>query len=326
MKFVDGLDFGGVGVAHRAHLGDNCGDGRGEMARLLIITGQSGAGRTLILRAFEDLGYFCVDNLPPALLLRFAELVRKAPEVVGAAIVMDVRGGNFFQDAEQALDDLAEAGQPYSLLFLEAEETVLIHRYKASRRAHPLGSHTSLTEAIRQERARLEDLRGRADVVLDTSSLTPHQARDRVAQLFALDPGGLPFQVRVVSFGYKHGLPLDADLVFDVRFLPNPHYEADLRPRIGTDPAVQNFVLNWPVTQSTLARLSELLDFLVPLYRHEGKASLAVAIGCTGGRHRSVVVADRLASYLERQGVPVEVEHRDIGTPPDGDDSLGSRR
>jgi len=296
------------------------------VARLVIITGQSGAGRTLILRAFEDLGYFCVDNLPPALLVRFAELVRKAPDVLGAAIVIDVRGGNFFQDVDRALDDLREAGQPYSLLFLEAEETVLIHRYKASRRAHPLGSHGSLTEAIRQERERLEALRGRSDLVLDTSTMTPHQARDRIAQLFALEPGGLPFQIRLISFGYKHGIPLDADLVFDVRFLPNPHYEEHLRTQTGQDAEVQDYVLNWPVTQGTLARLSDLLDFLLPLYRHEGKASLAVAIGCTGGRHRSVVVADRLASYLERQGLAVEVEHRDVHTSPEGDDTVGGRR
>jgi UPF0042 nucleotide-binding protein len=296
------------------------------MARLVIITGQSGAGRTLILRAFEDLGYFCVDNLPPALLLTFAELLRKAPEVVGAAIVIDVRGGNFFEALDRAMDDLAEAGQPYTLLFLEASDSVLLNRYKASRRAHPMGSRSSLPDAIRRERERLMVLRGRADILLDTSTLSPQQARDRVAQLFGLDPHGLPFQVRVISFGYKYGIPLDADLVFDVRFLPNPHYVADLRPRTGRDQAVQDYVLNWPVAQGTLQRLSDLLDFLLPLYRQEGKASLAVAIGCTGGRHRSVVVADRLAGYLDRQGLSVEVEHRDVDTLPDSDDSVGGRR
>jgi UPF0042 nucleotide-binding protein len=281
------------------------------MPPLVIVTGQSGAGRTLALRAFEDLGYFCVDNLPPTLLLTFVELVQKDPEIRGTAIAIDVRGGTFFQDLSKALAELEGHGLSFRIVFLEADEAVLIQRYKLSRRAHPLGHQFSLLEAIQRERQALETLRGRADVVVDTSQLTPQQLRERLAYEFALDRQGLPFRVRLISFGYKHGLPADADLVFDVRFLPNPYYVEELRWKTGDDPKVVDYVLGWPVSRDTLRRLEDLLDYLVPLYRREGKASLSVAVGCTGGQHRSVVFADQLGRHLAAQGIGVEVEHRD---------------
>ncbi len=289
-------------------------------ARLVIVTGQSGAGRTLALRAFEDLGYFCVDNLPPSLLPTFADLVQKSG-AGGAAIAIDIRGGEFFRDLDRALADLREAGRDTSVVFLEADESVLVHRYKLSRRAHPMGSERSLLQAIRTERVALEELRGRADAVLDTSHLTPAQLREQIASIYSLDQSGLPFSVRLVSFGFKHGIPTDVDLVLDVRFLPNPHYVEDLHDLTGEDAPVVEWVLKWPVARETLVRLADLLQFLLPLYRAEGKALVAVAVGCTGGQHRSVVFVNHLAERVRRMGYPTVVEHRDVGASPAGDEA-----
>lgn len=280
--------------------------------RFIIITGLSGAGRTEAIRAFEDLGYFCVDNLPPSLAAKFAELVQRSPDVHGAALGMDIRGGSFFAELVAVLDEFEGAGLPYQILFLEADEETLIHRYKMSRRRHPLETDARLVEALRRERAALEDLRGRADLVIDTSELTPHQLRQRLNESFRLVQT-LPFQVRLVSFGFKHGLPKDADLVFDVRFLPNPHYVEALRPLTGIDPNVDAYVMGFPVARETLERLQGLLDFLVPQFKREGKPVITVAVGCTGGQHRSVVFAERLAAHLTQGGETVWIEHRDAG-------------
>ena len=284
-----------------------------EAARLVIISGLSGAGRTEAMRVFEDLGYFCVDNLPPNLAAKFAELVQKSPEVNGAALVMDVRGGVFFQDPESSLKVFDDANIRYQVLFLEADEETLIHRYKLSRRRHPLEAHGRLVEALRREKETLGVLRGLADVVIDTSGLTPLQLRQRISDVFRLDSGVLAFQVRLVSFGFKHGLPKDADLVFDVRFLPNPYYVDELRRLTGDDPAVDAYVMRFPLAQETLTRLQSLLQFLTPQFQQEGKPQVTVAIGCTGGQHRSVVFANRLSSYLKKDlGLMVAVEHRDL--------------
>ena len=282
------------------------------MPPLIIVSGQSGAGRTLALRALEDLGYYCVDNLPPALLLSFADLVQKVPDIRGTAIAIDVRGGVFFQDLSHALGDLKTHGMSFRIAFLDADDTVLIQRYKMSRRQHPLGPHLSLVEAIRRERSALEGLRRQADLVVDTSVLSPQQLRDRLAGEFALDRGGMPFRVRLISFGFKHGVPQDADLVFDLRYLPNPHYIDDLRPLSGKDPRVARYVMSFPVSVETFHRLKDLLDFLLPLYRQEGKAMLSVAIGCTGGHHRSVVFVEALGQHVGASGLTVETEHRDV--------------
>ncbi len=284
-----------------------------EAARLVIISGLSGAGRTEAMRVFEDLGYFCVDNLPPNLAAKFAELVQKSPEVKGAALVMDVRGGVFFQDMETSLKVFEDANIPYQVLFLEADEETLIHRYKLSRRRHPLEAQGRLVEALRREKETLGVLRGMADVVIDTSGLTSLQLRQRISDVFRLDGGFLDFQVRLVSFGFKHGLPKDADLVFDVRFLPNPYYVDDLRLLTGDDPAVDAYVMRFPLAQETLTRLQSLLGFLMPQFQQEGKPQVTVAMGCTGGQHRSVVFANRLGAYLQHDlGLVVAVEHRDL--------------
>ncbi len=283
-----------------------------EAARLVIISGLSGAGRTEAMRVFEDLGYFCVDNLPPNLAAKFAELVQKSPEVKGAALVMDVRGGVFFQDLESSLKVFEDANMRYQVLFLEADEETLIHRYKLSRRRHPLEAHGRLVEALRREKETLGVLRGLADVVIDTSGLTSLQLRQRISDVFRMDSGSA-FQVRLVSFGFKHGLPKDADLVFDVRFLPNPYYVDDLRRLTGDDPAVDTYVMRFPLAQETLTRLQSLLQFLTPQFQQEGKPQVTVGIGCTGGQHRSVVFANRLGLYLKQDlGLMVAVEHRDL--------------
>lgn len=288
------------------------GKGAGVQARLVIITGLSGAGRSEAMRVFEDLGYFCVDNLPPSLIPKFAELVQKSPEVRGAALVMDIRGGIFFAALKGALEAFDGEGIGYQMLYLEADEETLIQRYKLSRRRHPLETGARLAEALRQEREALKELKGRADVVMDTSGLSPAQLRQRITELFRLDGGALPFQVRMVSFGFKHGLPKDADLVFDVRFLPNPHYVDVLRHKTGRDPDVVRYVLQFPQAQETLRRLQDLLEFLMPQFQQEGKPQVTIAVGCTGGQHRSVVFADQVAERLRAAGHTVTVDHRDL--------------
>ncbi len=280
-------------------------------SRFIIITGMSGAGRSEAIRAFEDLGYFCVDNLPPSLAAKFAELVHRSPDVHGAALGMDIRGGSFFPELAQVLDQFDAEGTLYEIVFLEADEETLIHRYKLSRRRHPLEAGSRLVEAIRQERAALEELRGRADLVIDTSGLTPIQLRQRLNDAFRLQET-VPFQVRLVSFGFKHGLPKDADLVFDVRFLPNPHYVPELHALTGNDPDVDAYVMGFPLARETYDRLASLLDFLIPQFKSEGKPVITVAVGCTGGQHRSVVFANRLSEHLKAGGTSVWVEHRDV--------------
>ncbi|MDA8192511.1 MAG: RNase adapter RapZ [Thermaerobacter sp.] len=280
--------------------------------RLVIVTGLSGAGRTEAIRAFEDLGYFCVDNLPPSLVPKFADLIERSPDVQAAALVMDIRGGVFFAEMEEALNWLDQAPVAYQIVFLEADEEALIQRYKMARRRHPLEAGTRLVEAIRQERGVLGELRGRADLVVNTTQLSPLQLRQRLSALFHLGGEGPSFQVRLVSFGFKHGLPKDADLVFDVRFLPNPHYVDELRHLTGNDPAVDEYVMRFPGARDTLARLRDLLEFLLPQFKQEGKPLVTVAVGCTGGQHRSVVFANRLGVALEKAGDKVLVEHRDL--------------
>jgi len=281
--------------------------------RFVIVTGLSGAGKTQAIRYFEDLGFFCVDNLPPALIPKFAELCLHSSGRVGRiAVVTDARGGAFFDDLLTSLDELRGMGVDSRILFLEASDEALVNRYKETRRPHPLasGDH-SLLESIQEERHRLDEIRGRADKVIDTSSLPPRELRDEIAQLFGADSGAA-MTVSITSFGFKYGLPLDADLVFDVRFLPNPHYQPDLRPLPGTDRAVEDFVLRSEGAQPLLEHLYALIDFALPRYAAEGKAYLSIALGCTGGRHRSVVLARQLAQHLRHSHYRVIVDHRDL--------------
>jgi UPF0042 nucleotide-binding protein len=290
-----------------------------EDLRFVIVTGLSGAGKSEASRALEDLGYFCVDNLPPSLLTKFAELCASAAGGPRrAAAVIDIRGGEFFEHVYEALDQLERSGIAYSILFLEARDDVLVRRFKASRRRHPLadrGAGASVLEGIHAERRALDLLRGRAHTIIDTQELTPRQLRDQLAEVYG-GPGAVPSMlVSVISFGFKHGVPLDADLVFDVRFLPNPNYVEALREHDGTHPAVASYVLRWPLTRQFLRRLTGLVSWLLPHYVAEGKGQLHIGIGCTGGKHRSVVIASELAAALREANYSVSVHHRDYAKP-----------
>jgi UPF0042 nucleotide-binding protein len=276
-----------------------------------IITGISGAGRSEAAKVLEDIGYFVIDNLPPALIDKMAELaLLPASGITHIALVVDVRGGQFFDELEAALKDLRARGIDHRILFLTADDDALVRRFEASRRRHPLADR--VVDGIKMERSQLESLREQADLVIDTSSLTPHELRDRIATTFSRQPREARLRVTVVSFGYKHGVPLDADIVMDVRFLPNPHWVDELRPLTGADASVRDYVLGRDATRDFLARFEDLLGVLIPGYLAEGKHYLTLGIGCTGGRHRSVVVADEVAELLRDRGLLVNVEHRDV--------------
>jgi RNase adapter protein RapZ len=277
-----------------------------------IITGLSGAGRSEAAHCLEDLGYFVVDNLPPELLGKMAELAAKPGGPGRVAIVVDARGGVFFGELSRALDELKELNIGCRIVFLEASDEDLVRRYEATRRRHPLAPGDRVVEGIRKERLMMESLRGDADLVIDTSGLTPHELRSRVRDAFSQAPPEAGLHVSVVSFGFKHGAPRDADLVLDVRFLPNPHWIDDLRPLPGTDELVRGYVRGQEPYGDFMERVAGLLDVVVPGYVREGKSYLTVAIGCTGGRHRSVVVADELGSWFRTRGLPVTVTHRDL--------------
>ena len=278
-----------------------------------IVTGMSGAGRSEAARALEDLGYFVIDNLPPMLIGKVAELAAGRETPTRHALVVDVRSGDFLADLTTALDELQRLGATERILFLDASDDVLVRRYEASRRRHPLSESDRVSDGIARERALLESVKGEADIIVDTSNLNVHELRDRLRELFPVESGGVGLQVHVVSFGYKHGLPLDVDVVLDCRFLPNPHWVEDLRPLTGRDAPVRDYVLEQPGTGEFLDELDRLFDLLLPGYEQEGKAYLSIGVGCTGGRHRSVVIADQLAERLQRAGYPAAVHHRDVG-------------
>ena len=289
-----------------------------SLSDLVVITGFSGAGKSTAMKVFEDSGYFCVDNLPPEMIRSLAELfVHEGSKVEHAAVVSDVRGGDLFESLTEVLDELEEAGIAHRVLFLEADEQTLLTRYQETRRRHPLSPEGTVVDGIAAERALLAPLRDRAEVRVDTTGLSATMLRRKIAtgMLEAATPGRLP--VTFYSFGHKHGPPRDADLVLDVRFLPNPHYEPELRPLTGLDPRVVEHVGRDGGLEELYERIVPLLDFLLPRFVAEGKAHLTVAIGCTGGRHRSVVIAEHLAAhYRDRDDCVVEVAHRDIDKAP----------
>ncbi len=283
-----------------------------EIVDFTVITGLSGAGRSEAAKCLEDLGYFVVDNLPPALIGKMAELGGGAGGPSRLAIVADVRGGVFFNELSQGLEDLKRLGIPYRILFLEASDEDLLNRYEATRRRHPLAPADRVVEGIRKERLMMESLKGEADLIIDTSGLSPHELRDRIRTSFTRSSAAAGLQISIVSFGYKFGLPRDVDLILDVRFLPNPHWVPELRPLPGTDPEVCDYVKGQKAYGGFMERLMSLFDVTVPGYVAEGKAYLVIGIGCTGGRHRSVVVAEDLAGYFAGHDLPVSVEHRDL--------------
>jgi len=283
-----------------------------QQVEFTIITGQSGAGRSETAKCFEDLGYFVVDNLPPALIGKMAELASASGSPARVAIVADVRGGVFFTELSRGLQDLRELKIPYRILFLEASDEDLVKRFEATRRRHPLAPADRVVEGIRKERLMMQSLKESADLIIDSTGMSPHTLRDRVREAFARGPTETRVQVSLVSFGYKYGLPRDADLVLDVRFLPNPHWIERLRALPGTDPKVRSYVVSHEAYGEFIRKLRSLLNVIVPGYVAEGKSYLTIAVGCTGGRHRSVVVADELAHYFRKHGHQVAVQHRDM--------------
>jgi UPF0042 nucleotide-binding protein len=282
-------------------------------AKLIIITGMSGAGKTIAVQSLEDLGFFCVDNLPPVLIPKFAELIEQSKGKIGkVALVIDLRGREFFTALSESLRDIRENFTlTYEILFLDATDSVLVQRYKESRRRHPLAPEEAPLEGILQERKLLEELKGLASQIIDTSQLKPVQLKSQITSRFTdIEQGRIA--INVISFGFKYGVPIDADLIFDVRFLPNPHYIDHLRPQTGQDAGVYDYVMKWNETQQFLGKLLDLLQFLVPQYKKEGKSQVVIGIGCTGGKHRSVAVAEYLGKMLANgEDEIVKVNHRD---------------
>lgn len=284
--------------------------------RLVIVTGLSGAGKSQAIRCLEDLGFFCVDNLPPSLIPKITELCQQSNgKIKRIALVMDVRGALFFDalgGLSEELHKLRQQGIQYEILFLEASDAVLVRRYKESRRMHPLVEEDgSVLEAIRTERRRLQELRGSANVILDTTDLTVHELKKSLIGIYQNMDNGSYFTITILSFGYKYGIPLDADLVMDVRFLPNPHYVDELKHLTGLDSQVNEFLFSYEETVNFLNRYCDLLNYLLPYYIKEGKTHLVVAIGCTGGQHRSVALTERMAAELSAD-YKVQVHHRDL--------------
>ena len=281
-------------------------------SQIVIITGMSGAGKTVAIQSFEDLGFFCVDNLPPTLLPKFLELMKESGNKMNkVALVMDLRGREFFDHLFKALDDLLESSWVTpQILFLEADDETLVRRYKETRRKHPLAQEGLPLEGIQNERDLLADLKGRAQIIYNTSQLKPRELREKILTEFSVNNKTF-FTVNVMSFGFKHGIPIDADLVFDVRFLPNPHYIDHMRPKTGMDEEVSSYVLKWSETQKFLEKVTDLLSFMLPHYKREGKAQLVIAIGCTGGQHRSVTLAEAIGHFYEKD-YHTQISHRDI--------------
>jgi len=286
----------------------------GNGVGMVVITGHSGAGKSEAIAAFEDGGYFCVDNLPPRMIGSLGELFGyEGSNVKRAAVVSDVRGGEYFDDLLHVLDDLDGDGVSPKVLFLEADEQTLVDRYKETRRRHPLAPDGQVVDGIRAERALLAPLRERADVVMDTTDISGGALRGRIADEMLDSGGDRRMALTLLTFGFKNGPPREADLILDVRFLPNPHYEEELRPLTDLDKEVVEYVEAGTQAGEFYGRLMPLLDFLIPAYVAEGKSHLTIAIGCTGGRHRSITVSDRIARRLEaRDDVVVRIKHRDV--------------
>lgn len=280
---------------------------------LVVITGLSGAGKSHALKCFEDFGYFCVDNLPPALLPTFVDLCyRQGGEIQKVALGIDVRERVFFADLVGVLEQVKDLGHAVELLFLEARDAVLVRRFSESRRPHPLLPELPVLEGVRFERERLAEVRAHADRILDTSDLTVHELRDILARQFGPENASRRLTISLITFGYKYGVPFDVDLLFDVRFLRNPFFEPDLKPLSGEDPRVVGYVLSDPDAAALLDQLEQLFKFLIPLFERERRSYLNVGIGCTGGRHRSVVIAKRLQQTFSRAGHHVTLSHRDL--------------
>ncbi len=281
--------------------------------RILIISGLSGSGKSTAVRALEDEGFFCLDNLPVTLVPTFIDLVRNSKDRVrDVALVMDIRGRDFLEGYENVIQEIREEGHSLDILFLDATDEVLIRRFSETRRRHPALDSGSVPEGIRFEREQLDGLRRLATAIIDTSELNVHQLKELIISRIRGKQGAREMTVHVQSFGYRFGIPLDADMVMDVRFLPNPHFIPELREFNGLDPRIKNYVLEKPETRRFLDKFLDLMGFLLPRYRQEGKSYLTLSIGCTGGRHRSVVIVEALREFLAGKGINVKITHRDI--------------
>ena len=285
-------------------------------ARTLIITGMSGAGKTQVMRTLEDLDYFCVDNLPPTFIPKFMEICMqsqgKSYKGLKLALVVDIRGGKFFEELAGVLDKLENNSVKYELLFLDASDATLIKRYKETRRRHPLGTRGGLSASIDKERKVLSTVRDKASLIIDTSDLTNDQLRKKIIAAYGKDGGLPPMNIVIQSFGFKHGVPMDCDMLLDVRFLPNPFYVPELKQLCGNDQPVIDFISKKAVTKEFEKKLEDLTQFLLPLYVKEGKSQLMVGVGCTGGRHRSVYIANLIGAWIKKSGYSVQVVHRDL--------------
>lgn len=279
----------------------------------VIVTGLSGAGKTRAMHAMEDIGFYCVDNLPPAMIPVFYDLCVKSEGLGRAAVVTDTRGGEMFMSFFTAMESLKRDKKPYKILFLDSSDPVLVHRFKETRRKHPLSDdlNGSLEQAVKLERDMLKLVKESADFVIDTSGFSPAQLKNRIAELF-LNSASDSLSVHCISFGFKFGIPMEADLVFDVRCLPNPFYDEALRPKTGLDPEVRDYVMEKEETKGFASRFTDMVDYLLPLYAREGKSQLVIAVGCTGGHHRSVALAQYMCDYLLSKGMKASVTHRDM--------------
>jgi UPF0042 nucleotide-binding protein len=280
------------------------------MSEFVVVTGNSGAGRSHAANVLEDLGWFVIDNLPPALISKVGELA-DAPGSTTTNVALAVPGGDNVDELLAAIAELRGSGARVRILFLEASTPILVQRYDSTRRRHPFGD-MGLTEAIEGERSALEAVKAEADVAIDTSDLNVHQLRDRLFEIFGTESPAGGMQTKIVSFGYKHGLPIDVDIVFDCRFLPNPHWVEELRPLTGMDEPVRDYVLSQSLTAAFLERMERMLGLVMPAYVREGKSYLTVAFGCTGGQHRSVAIAEEVGRILQRSGYEPAIQHRDV--------------
>ena len=280
--------------------------------KAIIVTGLSGAGKTQAIDCLEDMGYYCIDNMPPALIKSFIDLTGNGKGIDKAAFVIDVRSGKLFDDLKDSLDELRKDNIDYKILYLEASDRVLLRRYNETRRSHPLSEGGPVAAGLKAERERLEVLRNRADFVIDTSNMKTAQLWDEIKHLITSGESRKTFIINIMSFGYKRGTPMAGDMVFDMRFIPNPYYVKSLRPLTGNNAKVSRYVLKHDVTQEFLQKAMDMIDMLIPFYIKEGKYSLNICIGCTGGHHRSVAVANELHRRLQESGKRTTLEHRDL--------------
>ena len=280
--------------------------------RFLIVTGMSGAGKSTVLKFLEDINYFCVDNLPPGLIPKFIELCEASSDIENVALGIDIRGGKLFKDLFSYISEMKSETNKFEILFMDCSDDVLLKRYKESRRSHPLARGDLATVGIKREREMLKDIKTRSDYIIDTSHMLTRQLRAQLGDMFLENKKFDSLMITVLSFGFKYGIPTDADLVFDVRFLPNPFYIAELKQHTGNDVAVRDYVMKFDEAKKFLAMLNEMLEFLIPNYIKEGKNQLVIAIGCTGGKHRSVTLANEVYNNLKNRGRSVVIAHRDI--------------